>query len=153
MRSFWIVVSVIVSFFVLSCEKYEDGVPDRSVRAAFDTMYPKAMNVEWELENFYWKVSFDIVVGLKRTEHEAWYESDGTWVKTVTEMPWSSVPQIIKDYLASSIYGEDVIDDNEVEYIVTPTEKYYRIEILHGGIEVNVKVTEDGKVGIAGIDR
>ena len=52
-------VAAIAALTLLSCEKYEDGKPAKSVRSEFAEMYPDARDVEWEAEAGYWKVSFE----------------------------------------------------------------------------------------------
>ena len=93
MKRFTLVVAamfaVSLSFGAISCDKYDDGRPDKSVRNEFSQMYPDARDVEWEAEAGYWKVSFETGKAPDRIDHEAWYAEDGTWVRTVSEYPIS----------------------------------------------------------------
>ena len=68
-----------------SCEKYEDGIPQKDVREVFNRMYPNAFDVEWDWEGTYWSVSFDTGTPPNETEHEAWFDADGNWIRTWTE--------------------------------------------------------------------
>lgn len=139
---------------LVSCEKYEDGRPAKSVLNKFESMYSGAKDVEWERDGFDWKVSFETGSGSARIDHEAWYDNDGRWLKTETDLRLSVVPKEIVDFLkASEEYGSAIIDSNDVEYVETPDGDYYRFELRIGGVEIAVKVDKDGNVGIAGIDR
>lgn len=139
--------------FASSCDKYEDGRPQKSVIKEFNTMYSDAKDVEWEREGGYWKVSFETGTHPNRIDHEAWYDEAGNWVMTETDMLLSSVPQEIKDYLAADpVYGTASLRDNDVEFWQTPAGNFYRFDLRHEGREVEVDVTEDGKVSLAGYD-
>lgn len=141
-----------VGVAIMSCEKYEDGRPDRSVIKEFNRMYPDAKDIEWEPEGGYWKVSFETGTAPGRVEREAWYDAAGNWIRTETDMYLSSVPQNIRDFLAASEYASAVPEDNDVEYVETPDGNYYRFDLRLSGTSVYVDVTEEGKVSQAKFD-
>lgn len=149
-----IVVLALAIFGILSvsCEKYEDGRPSKDVRNEFDRMYPDAKDVEWEPEGGYWKVSFETGRNPDRLDHEAWYDRDGEWVRTETDVYLSLVPQAVKDLLEASEYGSGIVDGSDVEYVQTPQEEYYRFKVNVGGSTVYVNVSEDGSVTERNID-
>ena len=139
-------------FAVISCDEYEDGKPSSSVLDRFENMYPGAWDVEWEREGIYWEVSFDTGSYPNQTEHTAWFKSDGTWVRTETDIHVSAVPDAIKGFLQNSEYASALLEDNEVDYIQTPDGNYYQFELIYNGARVKVNVTEDGKISLAGLD-
>lgn len=142
-----VVSAVILS---VSCAKYEDGRPEKSVRQVFNSMYSDAKDIEWEREGSYWKVSFETGTNPSRVDHEAWFDMAGNWVMTETELFLSSVPQDIKNHLAADpVFGASSVSDNEVEFWQKPDGNFYRFEVRHDGREVKVDVTEDGKVSLA----
>ena len=129
-----------------ACEKYEAGRPSKDVRSEFARMYPDAWDVEWEYQGQMWEVTFETGSRLNGTEREAWYDMSGSWVRTVTDVFLSSVPQNIRDYLLSSEFGSGQFTDNDAEYYQTPDGNFYRFDIRVDGKEINVDVTESGKV-------
>lgn len=131
-----------------ACEKYEDGRPSKDVRAEFARMYPSAWDVEWEVFGQYWVVSFETGSRPDGTDNKAWYEHDGTWVQTFTDVRLSAVPQSVKDSLAASEYGSGQIEGNDVEYCQTPAMNFYRFDMMFGGREIEVDVSENGDVTI-----
>ena len=142
-----VVAAVILS---VSCAKYEDGRPEKSVRQESANMYNDAKDVEWEREGAYWKVSFETGIRPNRIDHEAWFDMSGNWVMTETELFLSYVPQDIKNHLAADpVFGASSVSDNEVEFLQKPDGNFYRFEVRHDGREVKVDVTEDGKVSLA----
>lgn len=151
--SIFFMVALAGVLMMASCEPSDEVLPDKSVREEFAAKYPDAKDIEWDREGTYWKVSFDTGSGAARKEHEAWYSADGSWLWTETDLYLSEVPSEIMGYLAESIYGDSDIDGNDAEYVETPTSNYYRFEIIYGGIELIIKVDEEGHVGIGGIER
>lgn len=144
-----IATAMVLLSMTAACEKYEDGRPSKSVRSEFAQMYPDAWDVEWEYQGSVWEVSFETGSRLNGTEHTAWYDMDGKWVRTVTEVYLSSVPQKIRDYLLASEFGSGQFTDNDADYIQTPDGNYYRFDIRMDGLEIEVDVTESGNVSIS----
>lgn len=140
-----------LAFGALSCDKYEDGRPARSVIHEFESMYPDAKDVEWEKEGLYWSVSFETGTRPDVVEHEAWYDTDGNWIRTETDLYANQVPQQIKDFLESSEYASAFLEDNEVDFVETPEGDFYRFGLVVAGAKVKVDVYEDGTVKLAGL--
>lgn len=147
MKRFMMIASALMIMVAAgSCERYEDGRPSRDVRSEFARMYPDAWDVEWEYQGNMWEVSFETGSRPDGTEREAWYDMDGNWVLTVTDVFLMTVPQDIRDYLLSSEFGTGQFRDSDADYVQTPEGNYYRFDIRFEGREIEVDVTEDGKV-------
>lgn len=139
-------VIMIASFVSMSCDIYDDGIPPKSVRSEFRSMYSGVRDVEWDREGPNWSVSYEI----NRVEYESLYGPDGKWIMTEQDMSYAYVPQQIKDYLsASPEYGALRLDDNTVEYYKTPSGNFYRFELDNNGRDIEVDVTEGGVVSLA----
>ena len=145
-RIIMIISAVMLLGAVASCEKYEDGKPVKDVRAEFARMYPDAWDVEWEYKGTIWEVSFETGTRPNGTDRQAWYNMDGNWVQTVTDVFIVSVPQNIKDYLKASEFASGQFADDDADYIEKPDGNFYRFDIRFDGKEIEVDVTEDGKV-------
>ncbi len=138
---------------IASCEKYENGRPSKDVRSEFERMYPDAWDVEWEMDygmqETYWEVSFETGKRPNGIDHTAWYDMNGRWVATETDILLNAVPQHVKDALTAE-YVEMLLEDHEIEYYETPDGNFYRFDIYNHGIEIKVDVTEKGEVSVAG---
>lgn len=132
------------SMTALSCDRYDDGRPPKVVREHFADMFPKAKDVEWEVEMGYWKVSFETGTGVSRVDSEAWYNETGEWVRTETDRFLSSLPEEIKAIISSSEYASAMIDD--VKYVQTPSEEYYQFELTVAGASIYLDVYNDGRI-------
>lgn len=140
-------IMAVVMIAAVSCEKYDDGRPEKNIRDSFADMYPDAKDVDWDFEGGYWKVSFETGTGAAEIDHEAWYDKSGNWVLTETECPLYAVPQVYKDYLAADeVYGAASFKDDDAEFIQTPDAEYYRFDLFLNGVEVKVNVFGDGAV-------
>ena len=153
MKKFALLMAIAASVFaVISCDEYEDGKPSSSVLDRFENMYPGAWDVEGEREGVYWEVSFDTGTPPNEIDHTAWFRSDGTWVRTETDLHISAVPASIKEFLQKSQYASALLEDSEIDYIQTPDGNFYQFELVYNGARVKINVTEDGKVSLAGHD-
>lgn len=130
-----------------SCEKYEDGKPSKNVRSEFNRMYPDAWDVEWEWMGGLWEVSFETGKRPNGTDRKAYYDADGTWIRTVTDVLLTAVPQNIKDYLQESEFGTARFEDYDAEYFETSSgDDFYRFDMIMDGREIEVDVNENGEV-------
>ena len=143
---------ILVSAAFVSCDKFEDGRPAGSVLSEFERMYPDAKDVEWEPDMLNWKVSFELGTPPDVTEHEAWYDRDGKWLRTESDILQNALPQVIKDALAASEYASAILSAGDIEYVETPEGNYYQLEVKYNGAEVKLKVTEDGDISLVGVD-
>lgn len=140
-----------LAFTALSCDMYDDGLPSKAVRDEFNAMYPDAKDVEWEREGLNWSVSFETGIRPNLTEHEAWFDTNGNWIRTETDLYVNQVPDQIKTILESSEYASSFLEDNEVNLVSTPDGDFYRFELWVSGAKVKVDVYENGTVKLAGL--
>ena len=61
----------------------------------------------------------------------------------------AAVSKVREALAASPEYGSLPVEDNEVECYETPTGNFYRFDLISGGADIDVDVTEDGKVSLA----
>lgn len=150
MKKMMILAAAVMALATISCEKYDDGRPQQTVRQSFNEACPGAFDLEWEWEGTYWEVSYETGTRPNGTEHEAWFDKDGNWIRTKTEVLISAVPQEIKNALAADpTYSGATFSDNDADYIKTPTGNSYRFDLNLDGREVKVEVSEDGTVSPA----
>lgn len=142
------ILMLVTAALILSCEKYEDGKPLKNVRNAFSEMYPGARDVEWDAENGYWVVSFELGTPPNVKECEAWYDVDANWLRTETDLVDSALPQSVKDAIAASEYASALLSAGDVDYVETPDGNFYELEVNLNGLEIRLKVSEDGKVSL-----
>ena len=147
-RIFTILTIALTVTAAMSCEKYEDGKPSKDVRAEFSKMYPDAWDVEWErYGGGDWVVSFETGRRPDGTDHKAFYDKNGNWIQTITDVLLSDVPQNIKNYLQESEYGQAQFEDNDAEFFETQDDgDFYRFDLMMGGRDIEVDVNADGEV-------
>ena len=147
-RIFTILTIALTVTAAMSCEKYEDGKPSKDVRAEFSKMYPDAWDVEWErYGGGDWVVSFETGRRPDGTDRKAFYDKNGNWIQTITDVLLSDVPQNIKNYLQESEYGQAQFEDNDAEFFETQDGgDFYRFDLMMGGRDIEVDVNADGEV-------
>lgn len=147
----WFIVAIlcVAVSTAFSCDRYDDGRPSKDVRAEFSRMYPDAYDVEWEWTGNGWEVSFDTGNRAHPDEHEAYYSTDGSWLMTKTEILLTAVPEKIKEFLElDPEYASASFEDNDAEYIETPSGNFYRFDLVSGGKKIHVDVNADGDVNL-----
>jgi len=129
----------VMGLFATSCD--DDVAPSdvpEAVMATFQQMFPAAAATEWEKEKGLYKADFNI--GLR--DMEAWFQSDGTWARTVKDLNPSEVPEAIQLYVSQN-YPNLPFDD--ADWVETPTEKYYVAELdPENGNDIYLKFSEEG---------
>ncbi len=128
--------------------------PSRAAEKGFEQMFPEGdvWDVEWDFEGTYWEVSFEVGTRPHGTEYTMYFDLDGNWLGTKTEVFLKDVPQAVIDAFKASEYGAARLDDNEVDYFKTPAGEFYRFEIEVGGRDAEVDVDLNGKVTFVGYD-
>ncbi len=81
----------------------ESKVPE-SVKSGFVQMYPAATGVEWELEDGMYEAEFKE----NKVETSVIFESGGKHLQTEVEIPVFSLPESIKNYVASNLEGKKI---------------------------------------------
>lgn len=146
-----------------SCNKYDGYALSEGVRQNSRMMPPKsvsdempaerlqipdnARDVEWEKEGPYWVLSYDLGRGADKKEVDVYFDADGAWVMTRTDLHINDVPQYIKDYVkASQDYAGARFADRDAEYVEKPDGNSYILEIMIGMYDIDLEVTEDGLI-------
>lgn len=110
------------------------------VVAAFNTAFPKAMDVEWDLKGTQYNVEFE--TGLFRNDHEAWYDATGTLLRHEEELSASDLPEAVTATIAKEFAGFRTDDVTRIEADGATT---YIVELQNGPTEWKVAYDNNGK--------
>jgi hypothetical protein len=118
-----IVFLLVTSAAMVSCAQnnYQSQVPSLVVNS-FQQQFPNAKDVEWDTENGYFNVEFEI----GRNDQEAWYDSAGKMVKLKQEIAYADLPAVVKDAIKRD-YPNYRTDD--VKKITEGTVITYKVEV------------------------
>lgn len=99
-----------------SCDKEENGyLTNDAVRNTLKTLYPSAKDISWETKYGYIIADFDAPSSQnpsgRDVEHTAWFDRDGRWHMTETDISVSSLPEAVKTAYQQSEYADWIIDD------------------------------------------
>ena len=144
-------ILAIAAAALLSCEKYEDGKPSKDVRAEFNSMYPSARDVEWEPDFGNWKVSFETGNATNVRDHEAWYDVNGNWLRTETDILPSEMPKAVMDALEASEYASPYLQIDDVDFVETPEGDFYQVDVKVAGVEISLDVTVSGIISLSSL--
>ncbi len=154
-------------FAFASCDVLDDGysgdmnkyspdsaMPSKAAEGGFDRNVPEGdvWDIDWDFEGTYWEVSYEVGKWPKGTEYTMYFDLEGNWLGTKTEVRLKDVPKSVKDALKASEYGNARIDDKEVNYFQTPEAEFYRFDLEIGERDLEVDVYLDGKVVLVEYD-
>lgn len=119
---------------------YQNQVPSVIVNS-FQKTFPKAFDVEWEMDGENYKVEFE--TGMLGTDHEAWYEKTGKLIRHKEEISKGELPPKVLAKVNSD-FKEYRIDD--VEKITEGDQVTYTLELKTISEEWKVAFDKEGNV-------
>ena len=137
---YFILAALLGSAFALtSCDNDDSYQPANAVVSAFKAKYPNARRVEWESKAGYEKAECYI----DSYECDVWFDRNGTWMMTETDIPYARLPQAVKTTHEAGQYATWRVDD--VDKIERPdAANIYIIEVERGETDVELHYTVDG---------
>tara|TARA_B100001079_G_C16326381_1_gene477027 strand:+ start:644 stop:1096 length:453 start_codon:yes stop_codon:yes gene_type:complete len=103
---------------------------------AFQSNYPKASGVEWEMLGDDYQVDFEI----ERVDYEAIFSAEGDMLKYKYEISSTELPEAVKKAITAN-YANYQIDDTDI--LVINKDLYYQVE-LDGKPDKHLVLNEDG---------
>lgn len=139
-KAFIMATLVCGAFVFTACDDDDDKfTPESVVTKAFDTKYPDAQRTSWENKAGYAKAEFYI----GSYEAEAWFDPQGNWLLTETDLPYNALPQAIKTSFEASSYASWKKDD--VDMLERPESgTVYVIEVESGETDIDLYYAENG---------
>lgn len=136
----WMISLLFGAFAFTSCDNDDDNfVPESAVLNAFKQKYPEARSTSWENRAGYMKAEFNN----NNYETEAWFDLQGNWVMTETDIPYNALPQAVKTTFEAGQYAQWKVDD--VDKIERPDAgTVYIIEVEKGETDIDLHYAEDG---------
>lgn len=112
---------------------------NEKVENTFKLMYPDATSAEWEKKGPYWTVDFRE----DGKEKEAWFDEDGNWYQTETDLAFIELPEAVKTSFQSGDYGDWRVEDVDMfEYKDADT--FYVLEVEKGNQDYDLYYSSDG---------
>ncbi len=133
---------VLITSFAFTCfatTAFGQDIPQSQVPSVivnnFQQTFPKANDVEWEMDGEQCKVEFE--TGMLGTEHDVWFDKTGKLTRHKEEISKSDLPQKVLEKINSE-YSSYRVDD--VKKITEGDKATYKLELK--------KLTEEWKVAL-----
>ncbi len=126
-----------LSLFTMSCNK---ETVTQDMEDTVYSMYPKATDLEWDIERKYTTAEF-IVDGV---EIEMRFEK-GRWTRIETDINKDDIPQAVKDSFAKGEYKDWYITDAD-EVKTPPNNITYVLDVMDGKKEYDLTYSAEGKL-------
>lgn len=129
------------------CDDDDPVFVPTEVQAAFTAKYPSAKNVEWENKGVYKVAEFYN----NNLEMSAWFDSNGVWYMTETDLTLNQLPASVQnafnasDYSAWKIDDVDMLErkDLDVIYIIEVESQNKEVDLYYNAEGILVKTSED----------
>lgn len=109
------------------------------VESAFNAMYSDADRVEWEKKGNYWVADF----WKDGREKEAWFEMNGNWYQTETDITFAELPETVKTAFGASEYKDWRVDDVDM-FERNDAEIFYILDVERGNQDYDLYYSSDG---------
>lgn len=106
MKSMIIILFALITGISINSQDLKESDVPSAVKTSFTSMYPQATGVKWEKENGKYEAEFRE----KGTETSVLFESSGTYVQTEVEIPVSSLPAGINEYVTKNLSGKKITE-------------------------------------------
>lgn len=95
---------------------YAQDIPQSQVPSvivnSFQKAFPKAYDIEWEMEGENYKVEFE--TGLRGNDHKAWYNKAGKLIRHKEEISVRSLPQKVSGKIKNDFPGYRLDDVSKI---------------------------------------
>lgn len=101
---------IIISFilfvltYTISAQKLKESNVPEAVKTAFTAMYPDANHIKWSMEDKKYEAEFKQY----GVESSVLFETSGAYYQTETEIPKSSLPEAVREYVSKNLAGKKI---------------------------------------------
>lgn len=138
------VFGLIASFFITE-EAFSQDIPQSQVPAVvldnFQKAFSGARDIEWEMDGYRYKVEFE--TGMRKLDHDAWYDASGQLLKHQEEISKNDLPRQITTAIKREFKGYRVED---VDKITEGQQVTYIMEVKSRTEEWKLKVDPEGNI-------
>lgn len=108
------------------------------VTNAFQQRFPKAVDIDWELEHGIYQADFEI----NRLDHEVWFDREGRMLKHKQEIKTRSLPEKIRSAVRMRHRGYRLMD---AEKLTRDGRTVYKLELRKLLHEIDIIVDDNGE--------
>jgi hypothetical protein len=102
-------VAVMITSLTFAQKMQEKDVP-AAVKTKFTTMFPNTKVEKWEKEGGKFEAEFES----NKIETSVIFEANGTYVQTEVEIPVSSLPTAINEYVKANLSGKKIAEATKI---------------------------------------
>lgn len=137
----WLLLSLIAVFITTACDSNDERTyePETVVQITFKNMFPNIAQVKWEPKLGYSVAEFYD----NGKEKDAWFNTDGEWLLTKTDLTYADLPDKVVNAIAGSEYTNWKKDD--ISYLERKDmEPVYIVEVEQGEQEFDLYYSPEG---------
>lgn len=132
---------LITGIVMAGCNQRSKYRPEAKVVSSLNAKYPQASRVKWEQEKGYQVAEFHE----KGVECKAWFNNDGKWIMTESDIKYSALPAAIRSDVEKGEYSNWKKDDvDKIERAGMAA--VYVLEMKKDAQETELYYTESGEL-------
>lgn len=120
-------ILILSAALAISLSAQAQDIPQSQVPSVilnqFNKQFPKATDVEWEMDGNFYNVDFEIGWNI---DHEIWYNAEGKMVKHKEDISKSELPKAVNDRIQADFSGYSIED---LERITDNGKVIYKMEL------------------------
>lgn len=120
-------ILILSAALAISLSAQAQDIPQSQVPSVilnqFNKQFPKATDVEWEMDGNLYNVDFEIGWNI---DHEIWYNAEGEMVKHKEDISKSELPKAVNDRIQADFNGYSIDD---LERITDNGKVIYKMEL------------------------
>ncbi|HLU84891.1 MAG TPA: PepSY-like domain-containing protein [Vicingaceae bacterium] len=120
-------ILILSAALAISLSAQAQDIPQSQVPSVilnqFNKQFPKATDVEWEMDGNLYNVDFEIGWNI---DHEVWYNAEGKIVKHKEDISKSELPKAVNDRIQADFSGYSIDD---LERITDNGKVIYKMEL------------------------
>ena len=140
-------MKITISLLILSlllvtdCSHQKTFLPSSNVIASFESRFGRDISAKWELSSDKLNVATFYISGHPT---KAWFDENGSWMKTETEYLSSELPAVIVKTVLGAYRGNTISKSLRVEE--AEKETIYRLSLKRGGNITEVELSSGGVI-------
>lgn len=146
-RVYLMAISILATFALASCEKYDDygemmmlRSNSADIQVAVVELYPQARIIEMDKDRKTIEVD---IIDSNNIKRDVYFDLSFRWLRTETDIRRDALPAEVTNRIANEYVGWYI---DSAKLIDTPQDSYYLVEIDKGEREKDIKIDATGNI-------
>ncbi len=137
--NFYILIFFSIGCSLLSANAWAQSSKEKA-EDLFNKMYPKAENVDWNIDDH---DNFEAEFKINGEKYRADFDTTGKWIETENNIKWKELPDIIQKEVEKDYDKDEIAEIERVDHHSKGL--FYDVEIKDKGKNIDLEFDKNGK--------